>query len=165
MRPAATTSIAIIAFGLGCPRPSSPPPKTHVRLVVVGAAPSDSMLWSCRTWGDYLGLSCGFEDSGQVECNRSWRHDHQICQLTLGLVFEAGLAQKIGHDAESDRDHRTARFDAMLLTAPVFRFRVAITHELGHLILDTAEHTKTGVMAGIDVMLSDDDKALASRTQ
>lgn len=159
-------SIAIALVLLGCPHPPPVPvAKTHVRLVVIGAAPSDAMLASCRTWGDYLGLSCGFEDSGKVECNRSWRHDRQICQLTLGMTFEPGLAQKIGHDAESDRDHRSSRFDSKLLTAGEFRLRVAVTHELGHQILDTAEHTKTGVMAGIDVMLSDDDKALAERTR
>ncbi len=157
--------VVMTVFSIGCPTPTPPRPKTHVRMIVQGASSNADLVASCNVWGSYLGLSCGFESSDQVECNRAWRHEGQICQLTLGLRFETGLAKSIGHRAESDRDLRLARFDASLLAGPRLDLQIAVAHELGHLILDTAEHTTTGVMAGTDVMLSAEDRALVQRSK
>lgn len=157
---ARSSCVALAIVMSACSPAPRPSPRSHVRLIVRGAAQSDDQLAACRVWTDYLGCTCGFEDAGLPECARGWRTRHEICQLTLGLVYDSTLVVT----AKSNRDQRTAWFRGDLPSAPVYTQRLAIEHELGHLILDTAEHTATGVMAGASVALSDDDRDLARRT-
>lgn len=152
---AVTAAFVIVA----CPT-VRPAPRSHVRLIVRGAAESDQQLAACRVWTDYLGYTCGFDDVDLDECDRGWRKRREICQLTLGLVYDP--AQTV--TAQSNRDQRAAWFRGDLASAAVYTQRLAIEHELGHLILDTAEHTATGIMAGASVALSADDRDLARRT-
>lgn len=44
-----------------------------------------------------------------------------------------------------------------------FELLVVAAHEVGHVVLDTSEHTTCGVMGGQDVVLCGEDRALACR--
>lgn len=45
-----------------------------------------------------------------------------------------------------------------------FRLAVTVAHEVGHVVLDTGEHTSCGIMGGRDVLACDEDLELACRT-
>lgn len=68
------------------------------------------------------------------------------------------LITRTGHGAMVDRSTRVVTIDSSLVG---FNLLVASAHEVGHVVLDTPRHTTCGVMGGYDVVLCDQDLALA----
>jgi hypothetical protein len=102
------------------------------------------------------------------ECGRQWFQEGcHDCQITLSFIIDPLLYERSGYDAAAVRDSRAAYFDEMLLTsdtpAASSYLKVAVAHEVGHLILDTAEHTEGGIMGGAVAAMRDVDYALACR--
>jgi len=94
-----------------------------------------------------------------VECNRGWyaSDPRQVdCTITIGVVVDPGLIERLGSDAAANRAFRTVYIDDD--NHAVVR---ALAHEAGHILLDTPRHTHGGVMGGASTELRDVDYALA----
>lgn len=111
-------------------------------------------------WED-LGFTFG--DAGLDECAYGWYRDGEdaACQITIGVVRVPMLRERTGTNARTFRDQRRIEIDSRL---EGYDLDLAVAHEVGHVVLDTSEHTRTGIMSGGSVALSDDDRALACRT-
>ncbi len=73
-----------------------------------------------------------------------------------------------GPCAAADRGRHHVKIDLACIErrtdwAPDALLQQCAAHELGHILLDTPEHTATGVMSGHSLSLSPDDLALACR--
>ena len=99
-------------------------------------------LEGARTWSD-LGVE---EQAGSP--------------TVIWFVRDPHLVEHTGHRAMTDRAARLVTIDARVAG---FDLLVASAHEVGHVVLDTGEHTSCGVMGGYDVALCDEDVALACR--
>lgn len=128
--------------------------------LVVDRVPVVDAIAAARAWTDYLGIAVVARTFGSTECPRRWWHATSPCQVTMQIVAVDGLREKVGTNALVDRASRVAQFDARLV-GQTFNLRVAIAHEVGHVLLDTDEHVAGGVMGGADLMLNDADRALA----
>lgn len=169
--------LAIIAGALlmayafaGCtvaPEPVAP----HVGLFVVksdpGHTPTDGVqehLDGARAWSP-LGFDVTFEygDYAREECGRNWHQndtERLSCQITIGVVLVPFLVERRGTDALADREARAIYLDTRLVGEAL---RIATAHEVGHVVLDTPEHTNTGIMSGQTWRMSADDRDLACR--
>ena len=154
--------LALSACASACT--SEVPALPHVR--VVGAAPSSdprvfvqsgdevgpAVVRGMRAW-EAIGFDVSMEDFGLDECRPAWVVADGIdCQFTIGVVAEPGTVTR------SFRDLRVVYLDESMDDD---RLLTAAAHEAGHILLDTATHTRNGVMAGRWPRLSDDDLALA----
>lgn len=110
-------------------------------------------------WGE-IGFSFG--DSGFGECGLGWyKFDETDCQITIGVVFVPMLRERTGTNAQTHRDQRFVEVDSRLTG---YALKIAVAHEVGHVLLDTSEHTRTGIMSGSSLAISDDDRELACRS-
>lgn len=153
-------SATLAVAGAGCPAPPTPKPHAAhaIRLVIVGDEPRDVYLQGARAWAE-LGLEVGFAGPGPMaECPRKWR-DSPPCQITVGIVRDPNVRRDLGSNAATDRELRRIRIDASVTNK--IDLLIAVAHEVGHVVLDTAEHTAGGVMGGADFVLHDVDRALA----
>ena len=148
--------LALLALALaGCSvdRPAAP----YVRLVADATADD---VASASTWMP-IGFDFSLDESGLDECAQRWYVDGVTdCQITIGIVHVPQLRERTGTNARTNRADRRVEIDSSLVG---FSLAVAVAHEVGHVVLDTAEHTRGGVMGGADVVLSTDDRALACR--
>lgn len=109
---------------------------------------------------DPLGVE--FTDAGLEECGFTWyRFDEVDCQITVGIVLVPMLRERAGTNARTFRDQRRIEIDSRLEGIDL---DYAIAHEVGHILLDTSEHTRTGIMSGYATEMTADDWALACRT-
>jgi len=95
---------------------------------------------------------------------RSWA-DIGIVQVDHDgdVVIGAFLSpepRRLGVNGLADRDSNTILIADHLVG---FQLAVVIAHEVGHVVLDTGEHTSCGVMGSIDVVLCAADRELAER--
>lgn len=96
------------------------------------------------------------EESALVECPRRWYDDGVTnCVITIGVKRERTNTQ-------ASRDERYMIIDER--TVGEYDLVLAVAHEAGHILGDTAEHTETGVMSGTSARLSDDDRDLMCRS-
>lgn len=96
------------------------------------------------------------------ECDLHWRANTEPpCQITIGVVRVPMLRERAGTNARTFRDQRRIEIDSRL---EGYALELAVAHEVGHILLDTPEHTQTGIMSGSSLVLSADDRALACRT-
>lgn len=151
MRSIVPTVLALV--GCTVDRPVAP----CVRLVA--DATTEDVAYA-STWMP-VGFDFSRDESGLDECAQRWYVDGITdCQITIGLVRVPQLRERTGTNARTSRADRRIEIDASMTG---FALAVAVAHEVGHVVLDTAEHTRGGVMGGADVILSVDDKALACR--
>ena len=159
------TSLLLLLAAIGCtparPRPVSP----YVHLVMLDQSHALPIYAGAagRAWGP-LGFDVSFTSSGRVECDRHWytQTPSPTCQITIGISRDKALRATSGTNALSSRDDRTLAIDTSVTDE--MELAVAIAHEVGHILLDTAEHTLGGIMGGSTDALQAVDKALACRT-
>src|SRR5574338_910840 len=135
---------ALILFGLlSChPEPPRPPPAPHVRIVVDGPR---LPAYASSAWSP-LGFTVSCDDVALEECPRFWYAMHLVnCQITVAIVRDEALVARAGTEAMSDRTHRLIRIDAAVAGD---RLKISVSHELGHILLDTPTHTSGGIMGG-----------------
>ena len=107
-------------------------------------------------------LGTTFGDAGLDECYFDWyKIDETDCQITIGVVRVPMLRERAGTNARTFRDQRRIEIDSRLAGIDL---DYAVAHEVGHILLDTSEHTPTGIMSGYATEMSADDWALACRT-
>jgi hypothetical protein len=115
-----------------------------------------------RAW-EPLGFDIQLKDDGLVECARRWYATGDTdCQITIGVKRDPLLREREGTDALSNRADRYVVLDGEL--TDYFRVITAIAHEVGHILLDTPEHTRGGVMGGSSWVLEPVDYELACRS-
>lgn len=145
---------------------------TLVALLLVGCTTSaepDGYVPPINLVGDEVPAPHGWEplgttfgDAGLEECGFTWyKFDETDCQITVGVVRVPMLRERAGTNARTFRDQRRIEIDLRL---DGYALEVAVAHEVGHVLLDTAEHTPTGIMSGTTTEMSEDDWALARRT-
>lgn len=159
---------AVMLYGLtGCAVEHAPV-APHVGLFVVnsdpGRTPSEPRaehLDGANAWSP-LGFEFAFEYGayGRTECGRRWYTTDfdPECQITIGVVVTPFLVERRGTDALSNREERWLAVDSRLTGEAL---RIAIAHEVGHIVLDSPEHTASGIMSGQTSRMSDDDRDLA----
>lgn len=147
------------------------PEAPHVGLFVVnsdpGRTPADGVqehLDGANAWAP-LGFKVDYEHGAyaRTECGRRWYASEVVdteCQITIGVVMVDNLVERRGTDALADREARAIYLDTRL---DGDRLRIATAHEVGHIILDAPDHTRTGIMSGRTWRMSDDDRELACR--
>lgn len=96
------------------------------------------------------------------ECDLHWRADSEPpCQITIGVVRVPMLRERAGTNARTFRDQRRIEIDSRLDGVAL---DFAVAHEVGHVLLDTSEHTQGGIMGGSSLTVTAQDRALACRT-
>lgn len=152
----------IIGAIAACP-PAKPgaSSKVNVRLVLRGV-PADAANVGFRTWSSELGLGVA-PDARRRECDRPWWKTPEPCEVSIVITAEKGLREQIGHDGDTNLELRAIRIDTRVLANRTLLWTV-IAHELGHVFLNTSEHTADGVMGSKDWVLHDGDRALIQRT-
>lgn len=114
-----------------------------------------ALVWSA------LGFSVG--NSSLPECERHWYETGNTeCAITIRVTRDPLLREREGTDALSSREDRTIAIDSELTNQ--YNLIVAVAHEVGHIVLDTAEHTSGGVMGGASARLERVDYDLACRS-
>lgn len=110
-----------------------------------------------------LGFDVALEDSGLEECDPTWYAAgyNRNCQLTIGVQRVDNLRERAGTNARSFRDQRLIEVDSRLDT---FGLLYALSHESGHILLDTKLHTQGGIMGGATYVLTNVDRELACET-
>jgi hypothetical protein len=95
-------------------------------------------------------------DSSELpECPRDWYVTGDVgCVITIGIKREA-------INSQANRSERYVLIDSR--TTNDLDLLVAVAHEVGHVVLDTPEHTHGGVMGGSSSQLTDADLELACR--
>ena len=96
------------------------------------------------------------------ECVRDWyvQGDYD-CTITIGVQRDPLLRERAGTNALSNRAERSIVIDSELTNA--YDLTLAMAHEVGHIVLDTAEHTSGGVMGGASAVLTSVDYEFACR--
>ncbi len=99
-------------------------------------------------------------------CPNDWykrRPQVTNCMIRVGIVRQQGLMASDGAMGNADRVTDTIRVDASLKRFDLIH---VVAHELGHVLMNTIEHTSKGVMlsGGWEWVLSAQDKALACKT-
>lgn len=139
---------------------SAVPVAPHVLLVTDRELPE--YLMGASGW-DPLGFQFTDQDTGMPECEIDWWNTGKTdCQISIGLVRDPFLRARYGTNAMADQMSRTITIDSSVTDQ--FALLIASAHEFGHLILQSGTHTKTGIMAGISYIMSEDDYALACET-
>lgn len=146
---------------VGCvERPEAP----AVRII---GAPIDAVT----AW-EPLGFDVSLEDSGLVECTQHWYVPNEgteipdsgiDCQITIGVRRVDLLRERAGTNARSFRDQRLIEIDSRTYD-DTFGLLYALSHESGHILLDTKLHTQGGIMGGSTYVLTDVDRKLACET-
>lgn len=152
--------LAFVAVLSGCAvdvRPDAP----DVQLVTW---PGQPMLVGYAS-GAEVWSPLGFDvtqDSEQLECPRRWYADPRVtdCVITIGVKREPMLIERMGTSAYANRDERYIVIDERLAGYDLI---VAVAHEIGHVVLDSPEHTRGGVMGGSSAKLEAVDYDLACR--
>ena len=149
-------AIAVLA---GCAeRPEAP--AVHV-ITLDGSDVLPVYVQGAAAWSP-LGLDASTESSGLPECGLSWYVFGELqCEITIGIRRDPLLRESRGTNALSSRPERTITIDSDL-TDP-YALEIAIAHEAGHILLDTAEHTRGGIMGGASLSMADVDRELACR--
>lgn len=84
------------------------------------------------------------------------------CQINIGFVRDPRLREDTGSNARADRVNRVVLIDADV--TDYYELLRASAHEVGHIVLDTSQHTIGGVMGGSGWNLEPVDFALACET-
>lgn len=118
---------------------------------------------------EYQDGACAWEPLGfavvggsqRDECPRRWYSNPREtdCVITIGIKRESMLVEREGTTALSNRAERYIVIDDRV-TNP-YDLTLAVAHEAGHILLDTAEHTQGGVMGGSSTQLDQVDYELA----
>ena len=132
----------------------------HVRLT---GEVAPLVLDGARAWLP-LGFTFSTDDVGLPTCRRDWHRASGVrgCQIVIFVVRDPALIERRGTDALSNRDASTVTIDSRVTDRD--KLRTAAAHEVGHIILDTAEHTVGGIMGGASRYMHAVDKALACRS-
>lgn len=96
------------------------------------------------------------------DCPSDW-YDAAVpspCRIWIQVSVLPDLRERYGTNALSDRANRLVALDTSLTGLDLC---VALAHEVGHVLLDTPEHTRGGVMGGVDCVLAPVDYDLACR--
>lgn len=150
----------------------TPPPKGPTAILRF----VDPTVWSAKDRHDVLAGGIEWQRLGfkvQLEgtttlprCPNLWyKQTPQLtsCAIEIGVVRERGLMLNYQAMGQADRVTDTIRVDSSLIN---FDLMHVIAHEVGHILMNTGEHTLDGVMVsgGWKWWLSDADKALACKT-
>jgi hypothetical protein len=151
--------LVALALALACVACNSiDPGRPHVHLIADTRMPV--YLDGARAWTP-LGFAFDFTSDGRVECQRRWFEGSDDCQLTIGIVVDPLTLERTGSPAAADRHGRVVYLDDTLGDSGRTAMRVAIAHEIGHIVLDTPEHTKGGIMGAASWQMTEVDYALA----
>lgn len=138
-------------------RPSAPE-------IVIVTWPGQPMIDEYRD-GASAWTPLGFDVVEQYdlpECERHWYEAGNVdCAITIGIRRDQMLREREGTNALSNRADRSVTIDTSLSGYDLI---VAVAHEVGHIVLDTPEHTHGGVMGGASAQLEAVDYELACRT-
>lgn len=148
--------IALLAACSTTDRPAAP--YVHLELVKQ-TPPMAEYLAGAGVW-EPLGFDFGYTDSGLPECQPNWYQPGQSadCQITITLVRWEHLQEQYGTTALSDRHLRTMAIDTREEGSSL---QLAISHEVGHIILNTEDHSQGGIMGGSSLTLTQTDIAFA----
>ncbi|MGE0402909.1 MAG: hypothetical protein AB7T06_39755 [Kofleriaceae bacterium] len=117
-----------------------------------------------RTW-EPLGFTVEADELGAVaedECPRRWYATGEYdCTLTVGVKRDPQLLSREGTLASSNRAARSIAINTSVVAS--YDLVLAMAHEVGHIVLDTSEHTVGGVMGGSSTVLEAVDYELACR--
>lgn len=151
--------VMVAALLVSCrPERPKPPPAPHVRIVVDGERLD---AYRSSAWAP-LGFTVSFDDMMIAECPRFWYAMRLVnCQITVYLLRDQRLLELAGTEALAERAERVIRIDAAVAGD---RLKISVAHELGHILLDTKEHTAGGIMGGATWVMRPVDYELACRT-
>lgn len=155
--------VSIVALLSSC-RPVAPriPLAPHVHLVIADGDPNLAAYERAGSAWEMLGFTVSGEDVHADECPRFWYAMHLVsCQITVTLERVPRLVELAKTEAMTNRTARLVRIDAAIAGD---RLRVALSHEIGHVLLDTPRHTQGGLMGGATWWLTEVDFALACET-
>jgi hypothetical protein len=112
-----------------------------------------------RAW-EAIGFSIVTAASDLPRCERRWYELGDVaCELPITIERSPLVLPMVGTQAFADRGERRIYIDSSV--TDYYELLVIAAHEVGHLVLDTAEHTRGGVMGGAAWSLEDVDYALA----
>lgn len=126
------------------------------------------LLVACATEAPVLTFSIETQptkaDDATTLRSRAWE-PLGIVQVDAGADVRvlASFADEIIEDGVSvdGMARRRERTIVIRRDLPPFRFAVIVAHELGHVVLDTAQHGSCGIMGGSDVVPCEDDYRIA----
>lgn len=103
------------------------------------------------------------QDSTSIECPRRWHEKPRVtdCTIAIGIKRDPMLRDREGTNAVANRAERSVVIDSRVTND--LDLLVAVAHEIGHVVLDTSEHTDGGVMGGTSAQLESVDYELACR--
>lgn len=112
-----------------------------------------------------LGFEFTFDDPGLSDCYASghaWRAgDDPNCTISVWLFRVPNLVGEGNTQALTDPATRAISIDTSLTG---WKLSIATAHELGHVVLNTAQHTQGGIMGGVDDRMWGVDRQLACNT-
>lgn len=128
------TLILMMLAVLGCAAPSIP----HVQIKAGDPSLLDLAVNASNAWTD-LGFTGTTEISAQDECPAHWTDSWTDCKLTVEIMQVKDLKDADGYSAigYTDFDNHVIFVDSYLTSA---HLQHTLTHELGHIFLDTYDH-------------------------
>lgn len=150
--------LTLVILAAGCAeRPAAP----AVRPIMLDASPMlDVYVSATEAWSP-LGFDVSL-NSTLSECGHSWYVFGEVdCEITIGIKRDPLLRERRGTDALTNRSMHIITIDADLVEPNALA--IAMAHEAGHVLLDTAEHTQGGIMGGASSTMTAVDRELACR--
>ncbi len=154
----------VVAVLSGCV--ASEPDLPTVRVVRWPGQPLlETYVAGVSAW-DEIGFETIGDEVGELapdECERRWYETGNYdCTITIGIKREPHVVERFGTEAYSDRAGRFMVIDERVTEQ--LELTIAVAHEAGHILLDTAEHTQGGVMGGASAVVEAVDRELACRS-
>lgn len=154
-------SIITLFVLVGCA--DTPPSAPTVVIHDLGGDPSvrPTYLQAASGWAP-LGFEFTFDDPDLPECNHWQAGQPTNCSIITYLFRVDNLSDVDGAiRAVTDPNTRAISIDSSVAG---FDLEIATAHELGHVLLETGEHTIGGIMGGSDASMWDVDYALACQS-
>jgi hypothetical protein len=150
--------LALALLSGGCALDVAPQPVVHLR-AFDGQALLSSDVEGARAW-EAIGFEVVTEASGLPRCERRWYDaDDRACELPITIERSALVLPMLGTQAFANRGTRHVLIDTSVTDE--LALLVIAAHEVGHIVLDTEQHTEGGVMGGAASTLQHVDYALA----
>lgn len=138
------------------------PDRAHVWIDAVDAGEDGGAqyLRAARAW-EALGFAVDLESSGAPSCGAE---RDASCEVKIELYRPSDLVETHGSDALSLIGTRIVAIDARMVDPG--RLRIAVAHEVGHVLLHTPGHPRVArgemaIMAGTWSLITDLDRAFA----
>lgn len=156
----ATIAMLLAFAGCAVDAPSMPvvrltPPLFEPRQEIEPADVDGARAWEA------IGFTVTTEASNLPRCARRWYDagGERNCELPIIIERSPIVLPEFGTQALANRGERHVLIDSSV--TDYYALLVIAAHEVGHIALDTAEHTRGGVMGGAAWTLKDVDYELA----